>query len=54
MYLCLLTLFRSFGFLSMVLLVGVVAAYDRCRHAFPLWMSHVHVRDESEIFTPSH
>jgi hypothetical protein len=54
MYLCLLTLFSSFGFRSMVIMVGVVAARDRCWHASPLWMSPVHVRDGNEIFLPSH
>jgi len=54
MYLCLLTLFRRFGFLSMVIMVGVVASRDHCRHASPLWMSPVHVGYRSEIFHPSH
>ena len=38
----------------MVIMVGVVAAYDHCRHAFPLWMGPAHVADGSEVFLPSH
>ena len=50
MYICLLTLFRSFGFLSMVIMVSVVAARDRCQHAFPLWMSPADVGMKAKYF----
>jgi hypothetical protein len=43
-------LLRSFGFLSMVIMVGAVAFRDHCRHAFPLWMSPADVGMKAKYF----